>query len=159
MEPLDRDQVEIRRRNLPHWEVGGAVYHVVFKSLLPLADDERRAVVGAIRRGEGAFFDLKLGCVMEDHVHLILRPGEVDGKYHRLSRITAGIKGASVREINLIRGTGGPVWQSERYDRLIRGPREYIETYDYVFGNPVLAGLCLDPGEYEFTLFPNGWIH
>jgi hypothetical protein len=44
----------------------------------------------------------------------------------------------------------GTVWQSERYDRIIRNQQEFENTWEYIRRNPVKAGLASTPEEYTF---------
>jgi REP element-mobilizing transposase RayT len=98
---------------------------------------------------------------MPDHVHLIIQPlpaqepqiGRVT-EYYSLSEIVKGIKGASARDINLVLGRRGPLWQDERWDRLLRNEHEYLEKYRYILYNPVKARLIEAFQEYPFYVFP-----
>jgi hypothetical protein len=66
-----------------------------------------------------------------------------------LSRITKGIKGASARLINDIRGVHGTLWQDESFDRIVRDQMELDEKLNYLVNNPRKAGLADDPWDYE----------
>ncbi|HWF44323.1 MAG TPA: transposase [Candidatus Kapabacteria bacterium] len=159
------DVLQIARRNLPHWEVGGSVYFITWRSIRGALPEEALALVEKrIYAGHGKFFRLYAGVIMPDHVHLIIQPlptGEYDrlldhprAIYYTLAQIVKGIKGASARDINLLLGTSGSVWQDERYDRIIRNENEYLEKYRYVLYNPVKAGLIEPWQEYRFYLSP-----
>ncbi len=153
------------RRNLPHWELGGSAYFVTFRSargtLPPAALEmiERR-----IYFGHNKFFRLFLGVIMPDHVHLLIQPlptGELDTLldyprkvYYIIGEIMKGIKGSAARDINRGLGTTGSVFQDERFDRIIRNEKEYLEKYRYILYNPVKAGLIEPFGEYRFYLYP-----
>jgi REP element-mobilizing transposase RayT len=65
-----------------------------------------------------------------------------------------GIKGVSSRRINQLLGTTGKVWQQESYDHIIRSDQELEEKIQYVWENPVKAGLTQTPETYEFLLIP-----
>jgi len=86
---------------------------------------------------------------MPDHVHLILSiPRSNDGLL--LRRIMKGIKGTSAREINALFGWRGNVWQDESFDRVVRSD-ERERALDYVWRNPVAAGLVSEPEEYPWV--------
>ena len=104
--------------------------------------------------GDGKFFDLIVGCVMPDHVHLILRPLEQSpNEYFDLGRIMKGIKGTSAQQINRFRNrSGNSFWQEESYNRMIRNGAEFKETFSYVVNNPVVEGLCDEPEDYPFLI-------
>ena len=159
------DVLMIARRNLPHWELGGSVYFLTFRSSRGVLPDAALELIEKrIYFGHGKFFRLFLGVIMPDHVHLIIQPlptGKFDTSldrphaiYYTLGEICKGIKGASARDINKLLGTTGSVFQDERFDRIIRNEKEYLEKYRYILYNPVKAGLIEAYGEYRFYLRP-----
>ncbi len=85
---------------------------------------------------------------MPDHVHLLLKPLAT----FDLVRVMMGIKGASARLLNKHRKTTGRVWQQESWDRIIRDVAEFDEKLQYMYDNPVKAGLVVDGSTYE------GWF-
>jgi len=99
---------------------------------------------------------------MPDHVHLLLRPlstaatdeSVVDPPVHDLGRIAHTVKSVSSHEINRRLGRKGTVWQSERFDRIVRDENEYREKVQYMLNNPVKQGLVTDPYEYPWLVFP-----
>lgn len=138
-----------KRRRLPHWSLPGATYFVTFRLHARLLDPEEIAMVkGHVVSGHGRYYYLCAVQVMPDHVHLLLRPR----KGFTLSRILEGIKGVSARRLNVRRGGGGSLWQDESFDRIIRSEKEFKETLDYMFRNPVSRGLTNDPLNYD------GWF-
>ena len=64
------------------------------------------------------------------------------------------IKSASSKAINKALSTSGRVWQKENYDRIMRNEAEYLEKLNYMWMNPVKAGLVADPNVYEHFLNP-----
>ena len=159
------DVLTIARRNLPHWEAGGSVYFVTFRTIRGALPDEALAIVQKrIYQGHGKFFQLFLGVVMPDHVHLIIKPlptGDYDRSldhprmiYYTVGEIVKGIKGSSARDINKLLGWTGSLWQDERFDRIIRNEKEFLEKYRYILYNPVKAGLIEPWEEYKFYLRP-----
>jgi putative transposase len=146
----------IRRGQLPHWQAGGSTYFVTFRSLTNLAPEVRKIVVEHIRFDHGRRYELTLGVVMPDHVHLLFMPkSPAIGVWYDLSDILKGLKGASSRRINQLLGSKGAVWQQESYDRIIRDDREYEDTVQYLLDNPVEAGLVTTWEEYPFFVFGN----
>ena len=85
--------------------------------------------------------------IMPNHVHLLLRP--LEG--HSLSDIMKRIKGVSARKINQATNSSGSVWHPDYFDRYIRDAEHFTKTVDYIENNPVKAGLCAVPSEWEFT--------
>ncbi|HZK75978.1 MAG TPA: hypothetical protein VFD13_03635 [Candidatus Kapabacteria bacterium] len=159
------DVLTIARRNLPHWELGWRVYFVTFRSIRgSLPDAALELIEKRIYFGHGKYFRLFLGVIMPDHVHLIIQPLPSEkfdttldyprAIYYSLGEICKGIKGASARDINQLLGTTGSVFQDERFDRILRNEKEYLEKYRYILYNPVKAGLIEPYGKYRFYLYP-----
>jgi putative transposase len=149
-------ELVIRRRQLPHWQMGGSVYFITFRSrrggLPPVA---LRQMCTHILYDHGKRYDLVFGVVMPDHVHVVFQPREREpGVWFDLAEIMKGLKGASARSINQLLGTHGSVWQDESFDRIIRDENELEEKLLYMFYNPFKAGLVADPADYEFFVWP-----
>src|SRR5262245_41203049 len=103
MEP----ELRKRRRNLPHWQLGGSVYFITFRSargeLPPVAMQQ---VVANALHDHCQRYDLEFGVVMPDHTHLLLQPLKVsDSVWHELPDIMKSLKGVSARRINQLLGT------------------------------------------------------
>lgn len=147
---ITRD-LRIRHRRLPHWQQGGSVYFVTFRSARgPLPSEALRMVAEALRFGDSRHFTLHFAVLMPDHVHVLLQPLESSpGVWRNLSGI---MKGASARRINILTGESGSVWRPESFDRIIRDQEEYLEKWNYMLNNPVKAGLVERPEDYEFTI-------
>jgi putative transposase len=133
------------KRHLPHWKLPGSTYFVTFHVYSgELTPTERGIVLAHVRSGHGRFYDLAAAAVMPDHVHLILKP--FDG--FTPERVMKGIKGVSARLLNKQRNTNGRLWQEESWDRIIRDVAEYEEKLQYMFDNPIKAGLAADGDAY-----------
>ncbi|MCI0402773.1 MAG: transposase [Acidobacteria bacterium] len=137
--------IQIKRRHLPHWTLPGVTYYVTFRlHSRPLVTQEILLVRQHIRSSHNRYYHLYATQVMPDHVHLLLRPYED----YSLSRILKGIKGVTARKLNLRRGRNGSLWQDESFDRIIRNRKEFWQKLDYMFRNPVTAGLTEEPLAY-----------
>jgi REP element-mobilizing transposase RayT len=115
---------------------------------------------------------------MPDHVHLLMQPFPKDTnsnasilladsnnneillanssskqskpEYWSIGSILHSIKSYSAKQIPTVMNHIGKVWQDGRYDRLIRNRQEFENTWEYIRQNPVKAGLCNTPEEYQF---------
>lgn len=104
---------------------------------------------------------------MPDHVHLLIKPFPQQAsnasilladfsnqqsslKYWSIGSILHSIKSYSAKQIPTVMNHIGTVWQDGRYDRLIRDRQEFDNTWRYIKQNPVKAGLCNTPEEYQF---------
>lgn len=85
-------------------------------------------------------------CLMPNHVHLVMVPGEEDslratlGEAHR--RYT--------RHINFREGWRGHLWQ-ERFHSFAMDEEYLFSTVRYVERNPVAARLCAHPEEWKWS--------
>ena len=142
----------IRQHNLPHWQIGGSIYFVSFRSARGvLPDPAMRQVMENIKFDDGKRYDLFLAVVMPDHVHMLIKPREIKlGEWFDLGEIMKGIKGVSARKINEILGATGSVWQDENYDHIVRDEQEFDQKLQYMLLNPVKAGLVKEAEQYQF---------
>jgi putative transposase len=122
---------QISRRNLPHWQEPGAVYFLTWrcqqgKSLSP---EERTITLKAICHWDHIKWTLYAAVVLPDHVHVLAQPLLKDeiGAFD-LAEILHSIKRHSALTINRTRGDQGPLWQDERYDRIVRDEAEFLEN-------------------------------
>ena len=103
----------------------------------------------------GTRYDVLAYVVMPNHVHWVFRP---------LAKFRERCASRPVREIimhsfcrqtarmcNRVLGRTGQFWQHESYDRVVRDEDELQRIIDYVEYNPVKAGLCEQPHQWEFS--------
>jgi putative transposase len=132
-------------RRLPHFDIGQAYYHLVFRLKDGCLNEKEIAVVKQhIIDGDGQFYRLIAVQVMSNHVHLVVQPNE-DVK---ILAIVRGIKGATARKINLFRGVTGSIWSDKYYDRIIRSEDDLDKTLQYLQQNPVEVGIVGDGWNY-----------
>ena len=146
-----REELQITRRNLPHWQIGGSIYFITFRTRqLTLPSEARRLVIQACRHFDGQRYVLWVALAMPDHVHLLLQPSEIEpGRWWPLARILNSLKGFTACEINDLLGHSGPVWLDERFDRVVRDEAELLEKWNYIRMNPVKRGLCERPEDWD----------
>jgi len=116
--------------------------------------DERLAALAtdALFHFNGSRYDLVAFVVMANHVHALLTPREMNGKYVLMRTITQGLKGYISRQANLLLGhTGQPFWQKESYDHWARSTAEILRIVAYIENNPVKAGLVARPEAWRWS--------
>ena len=93
--------------------------------------------------------------IMPDHVHFFCRP-EMDAK--TLSEFIAAWKSWTARRINKIvaprsasAATTSSLWQREFFDHVLRSSESYAEKWNYVFDNPVRAGLVTTADNWPYA--------
>lgn len=139
------------RRNLPHIERFHAAYFVTFRTLNVFLPPTARSI--ALKHclfESNRKIELHAAVIMPNHVHLLFtaREGE-QGEPFSLAEIMKGIKGVSARNINLLLGTRGSLWQDESFDRIMRAA-EFEFKRNYIIANPIDAGLCKRPEAYPW---------
>ena len=142
------------RRHLPHWELVGSTYFVTWRCVRGFVLDpaDRDLVIANLEHWDGTRYLLFAATVMPDHVHVLLKPLAGPAGTHRLRDIVRTAKAYSARRVNERRHRRGSVWQDERRDRIIRGQREFVATWNYIRQNAVDRGLVCGAHEYRWLV-------
>ena len=90
--------------------------------------------------------------IMPNHVHLLLRP--LPG--FSLEQIAHSFKSYTGLMANRVLGREGTFWMREPFDRYMRDSDHFERTVRYIENNPVKAGLCARPEDWEFSSAWNG---
>ncbi len=106
-----------------------------------------RAVENAIKFADGTKYELHAWVIMPNHVHVLLT--QMPARH--LPDIMHSIKSFSAQQCNKMLGMSGQFWQRESFDRYIRTPKHFSSVISYIEENPVKAGLCEVPEEWEFS--------
>jgi len=144
------------RRHLPHWEEPGTTYFITFCLARGVRADLTRLEVaqilsGALHYFAGERYDLYDHTIMPDHVHAIIKPmRRTDGSWEPLSRILHSIKSWTANRVNEALGRRGALWQDETYDHVIRDEKDYDTKSEYIWLNPVVAGLVQRPEDWPW---------
>jgi len=126
---------DIYKRKLPHWRKDEAIYFVTWNLYIRqyiLKPAERAFVVQVIRHYDTERYKLIVYVVMDNHVHVILRP--FNG--FELSSIMHSWKSFSANKLQRDFGRKNRVWQDESHDRLIRNEHEFMRMVMYILKNP-----------------------
>jgi REP element-mobilizing transposase RayT len=141
----------MRRRDLPHWEMGGATYSLTFRlhgspeNLSPLTTDERQIVKKAILALHSQMWHVHLLTIMPNHLHIIATPMSASsGQWYALAAILQRVRGSTAFSINTLRHRKGPFWQKATFDRIVRDRSEFYEKATYILNNAVKAGIAED---------------
>ena len=89
--------------------------------------------------------------LMPDHWHALI--GVADPL--TISQVIHGVKKLSARRLHERRGTAGPVWQHQFWDRFVRHAEEFNQRPDYMHQNPVRRGLVAKPDEWPWSSYNN----
>jgi len=72
-----------------------------------------------------------------------------------ISQVIHDIKKVSARRLNQRRGTEGPVWQHQFWDRFVRHEKEFNARMTYMHFNPVRKGLVKRPEDWRWSSYNN----
>jgi Transposase and inactivated derivatives len=110
-------------------------------------DAMKELFLAIIRRAKKKYnFEIENFCIMGNHFHMIIRPGE--GEY--LSSIMQWILSVFAMAYNKVNGLTGHVWGERFHSSIINSIRELIHTFAYIDLNPVVSGLASSPGEWPY---------
>jgi REP element-mobilizing transposase RayT len=87
-------------------------------------------------------------CLMPDHLHLLLCPGQDFGA------IVRTFKTFPTRQVQLL-GHDGKLWQDDYYDHILRRREDSFGIARYILENPVRRGLVTTPEAYRWSGLPD----
>ena len=89
--------------------------------------------------------------LMPDHWHALIWP-----QYPLLiSQVLHDVKKVSALRLHAQRGSEGPLWQHQFWDRFVREAREFNERLEYMHMNPVRKGLVKRPQDWRWSSYDN----
>src|SRR5579863_4375668 len=89
--------------------------------------------------------------LMPDHWHALIGTAERPA----ISQVLHDVKRNSARRLHKLRGTAGPFWQHQFWDRFVRHAKEFAERMEYMHLNPVQKGLVARPEEWRWSSCAN----
>ncbi len=144
---------ESGRRTLPHLPARDSVGHSIIQFVTVtvahrrplLANPESaRAIVDAWQKADLWLVGRYL--LMPDHLHMFCAPAIWPPA--PLKQWMAYWHAEATRHWPL--PSEKPIWQKDFFDRQLRSGERYREKWDYVWLNPVRAGLVSDPGDWPY---------
>ena len=135
---------------------------------LLITDESRKTFELALERVRRSFRLRIYGYViMPEHVHLLLSEPEKNTLADALKSLKQGVSRRLIAKIGSpVLKVGGPLklafglsgishhfWQKRYYDFNIRDYPQFVEKLRYIHRNPVKAGLCERPEDWEWSSF------
>ncbi len=123
----------------------------------PTGIDLTRPDIGEILASSFHFYhdklyDLQVYCIMPNHVHLLIKPLEVEPhKEALISDIVRRIKGYTAKQIIKAGFEGHKVWRADYFDRQIRNDKDYYYTIEYILCNPLKANLAEKQKDWPYS--------
>ncbi len=87
-------------------------------------------------------------CLMTNHVHLVVDPGEDP---EALGKLMKRLAGRQTRFVNRLEGRSGTLWEGRFKSSPIETNRYLLACCRYVEMNPVAVGLCDNPADYPWS--------
>jgi putative transposase len=110
-------------------------------------DASRRIFESALERVRRSFRLQVYGyVVMPEHVHLLLSEPQKDSLADALKSLKQGVS-------RRLFGEAEHFWQKRYYDSNLRNCEQFVEKLRYIHRNPVKAGLCETPEQWEWSSF------
>jgi putative transposase len=134
-------------------DVPSGIYHVVTRGnrgdVIVRDDADRIGLLGFLARAIGRFeWICDAYCVMPTHYHALIRTpkgGLSDGMQY--------FNGGYAKWFNRRHRLRDHVFGRRFYSALIEGEQHLAEASRYVVLNPVRAGICLHPAEWEWSSY------
>ena len=118
----------------------------------PLAGADYPLMIDALEGARRRLGFLLCGYVlMPDHWHALIWTGYP----LTLSQVIHDIKKVSARRLHVRRGTAGPLWQHQFWDRFVRHAKEFTDRLTYMHINPVRKGLVPRPEDWPWSSYNN----
>ncbi|MBU8914328.1 MAG: transposase [Spirochaetales bacterium] len=135
----------------PRRIVAGARYHVVARAnrreFILESDRVKDMFLSVVARGKRRFrFSIDTLCIMDNHIHLLLRPG----KGESLSRIMQWILSVFAVRFNRLFGLHGHVWYDRFKSVVVQTIAQFAHAYCYITENPVVAGVVATARDYRY---------
>lgn len=87
-------------------------------------------------------------CLIPNHLHFVLEASQA-----ALSAAMRYVGGVFAQRFHRRYGSGGHVFQGRFHSRQISDDADFLGVVRYVLRNPVRAGLCDSPGEWEWSSY------
>ena len=89
-------------------------------------------------------------CLMTNHVHLVVDPGDNPDS---LSLLMKGVAGRQTRYVNKFEGRSGSLWEG-RFKSSVISTTDYLAPCcRYIDLNPLRAGIVAEPGEHRWSSY------
>lgn len=127
------------------------IYHVILRSvnrqqIFYDAEDYQRFLNLLVRFRTQCGYKLHAYCLMGNHIHLLMQTQDED-----LSLIFRRIGASYVYWYNAKYNRTGHLFQDRYKSEPVDSERYYLTVLRYIIRNPVKAGICIRPEDYEYS--------
>jgi len=118
------------------------------RTVPPFETDDYPLLIAALEGARKRLGFLLCGYViMPDHWHALVWTGYPS----TISQVIHDVKKVSARRVHERRGTRGPFWQHQFWDRFVRHAKEFNQRIAYMHLNPVRTGLVGKPEDWRWS--------
>ncbi|MBD3226648.1 MAG: hypothetical protein GF329_00535 [Candidatus Lokiarchaeota archaeon] len=130
----------------------GASYHVIArvnrKEMILNTEEIKEMFMEVVRRAKRKYhFEIKNFCIMNNHIHIILKPL----KNESLSKIMQWILSVFAIRYNRHFNLVGHVWYDRFTSKIIKSYSQYISTFLYISKNPVRAKIVKHATDFHYN--------
>jgi len=136
----------------PRLTLPGARYHIIARAnrgeFIFQRQEIKALFLALIRKAKKRYkFAVETFCIMDSHVHLIIRPLEGES----VSRIMQWLLSVFALRFNRHFGLIGHVWMDRFKSFILFTDAQRMKAHAYIANNPVSAGLVHCPYHYAFS--------
>ena len=136
-------------RNLKRFHESGQSHFVTFgcyhRRPLLSTDTSKHTFESALERVRHSFNFCVYGYViMPEHVHLLVGEPQRQSLADALKSLKQGVSRRLIGEMDHF-------WEKRYFDLNIRNENQFVEKLGYIHRNPVKAGLCESPEDWEWS--------
>ena len=135
----------------PRYLIKDAEYHVtarINRGEFALETGEiKKLFLHTVKRAKEKYsFRIKCFVIMDNHIHLLIRP--INGE--SLSKIMQWILSVFAIHYNKHFNLKGHVWYDRFKSKIIETFQQLLATFKYICNNPLKAEMVSDPEEYKY---------
>jgi REP element-mobilizing transposase RayT len=128
-----------------------AEYHVTARAnrgeMIFELEQDKQLFLQIIQRAKKKYqFQIKNFCIMENHIHFLIKPGTDES----LSRIMQWILGVFAQTWNKLHGFTGHLWGDRFFSRIAEDVQDFLRIFSYIDDNPVKAHLVSRCWEWKY---------
>lgn len=132
------------------------IYHVILRGIDRMAifytDDDRQMFLNFLKLQISEHFKIYCYCLMDNHVHLLLKSESLSSEMHHLASLYA-------MRFNHKYERCGYLFQNRFKSESVENEAYLLNCFRYILRNPVKAGLCPKPSAYRWSSYHAYFTH
>lgn len=132
------------------------IYHVILRGIDRMAifytDDDRQMFLNFLKMQISDHFKIYCYCLMDNHVHLLLKSESLSSEMHHLASLYA-------MRFNRKYERCGYLFQNRFQSENVENESYLLNCFRYILRNPVKAGMCPKPSAYRWSSYQAYFTH